>query len=1484
MQLYNPNDERDNCGFGLIADMAGKASHALLKTSLTALANMTHRGAIGADGKTGDGCGVLMQLPVPFFRAWAAQARLHLTPQFAVGMVFMPKDDSAVIFCREVITRELRRELMTVAGWRQVPVNPSVLGEIAGACAPHIEQVLINCPAGWRPHDMERRLFMVRRRAEKALAAYRDFYVCSLSCLVMVYKGLTLPADLPVFYPDLADAAMTTAICLFHQRFSTNTSPQWRLAQPFRFLAHNGEINTISGNRAWARARGPKFVTPLLLDLQDAAPFVTEDGSDSMSLDNMLEVFLAGGMDIYRAMRMLIPPAWENRSDMDPDLRAFYEFNAGHMEPWDGPAGIVMTTGRHVACTLDRNGLRPARYVITDNGWLTLSSEVGVWDYPPESVIEKGRVGPGEMLALDTETGELWRSGDIDFLLKEQHPYRHWLEQHCEFIAEADEDRLAQAVDPATLKVQQKLFGVSREEREQVIRVLAEQGQEAVGSMGDDTPMAVLSQQTRSLYDYFRQMFAQVTNPPIDPLRESYVMTLNTRLGSEHNVFCEATGEARRYVLSSPVLSHAVFAKLTSRADERAKLQRLQLSAALDESLQAAVLRLVDEAIAAVRGGAVMLLLSDRLQSAERYPVPALLVAGAVHQALIHHGLRCDANIIVETASTRDPHQFAVLIGCGATAVYPWLAYDIIATLQDSGASSEAEKALAKYRKGIEKGLFKILSKMGISAVQSYRGAQMFEAVGLHSEIVELCFPAVACRIQGATFADLEADARELHRQAFDERVNLAAGGLLKYQHGAEFHAWSPDVVQTLQQAVNSGDYATYQQYAALVNSRPIAMIRDLLQLRVTAQGADISAVDIRAVESDEAILARFDSAGMSIGALSPEAHETLATAMNRIGGRSNSGEGGEDPARFGTERVSKIKQIASGRFGVTPNYLVNAEVLQIKIAQGAKPGEGGQLPGDKVTVEIARLRHATPGVTLISPPPHHDIYSIEDLAQLIHDLKSVNPQALVSVKLVAEAGIGTIACGVVKCGADLITVSGYDGGTGASPLTSVKYAGSPWELGLAEVQQALVANGLRERVIVQVDGGFKTGLDVVKAAIMGADSFGFGTAPMIAMGCKYLRICHLNNCATGVATQNLTLRQQHYTGTADKVINFFRLVARDTREWLAKLNVGSLADLRGRFDLLEQAPAQTSKQAHLDLSPVLVMPKAIKSLPKSVSLVAPVPGELNQQIVADVLPALDAAQAFSKQYRIRNQDRSVGATLAGALARRHGNGAPEHSIRLQFRGTAGQSFGVWNAPGVELHLIGDANDYVGKGMAGGRVILQPPENSRFIPEHTPIIGNTALYGATGGELFARGRAGERFAVRNSGAVAVIEGCGAHGCEYMTGGVVVVLGRAGRNFGAGMSGGLAFVLDQEGDFLARVNTEMVEALPLADVHVPGVREYLRGLIDQHAQHTGSRIGAALVREFTSATRRFVVIKPKAFNLAALLPAHLRVNARLEGVA
>ncbi|MEG3768333.1 glutamate synthase large subunit, partial [Alteromonas sp. 14N.309.X.WAT.G.H12] len=1025
MSLYNPNDSRDNCGFGLIAHTHGEASHTLVETAIQGLDRMQHRGGIAADGKTGDGCGLLLQKPDAFFQAVADENGWKLSKKYAVGMVFLNQDKALAQAARDVLNEELEKETLTVVGWRAVPVNHDVLGELALSGVPQIEQVFVNAPAGWRKRDLERRLFMVRRRAEKRLEADPDFYVACLSGLVTIYKGLVMPRDLPAFYLDLADERLKSAICVFHQRFSTNTLPKWPLAQPFRFLAHNGEINTIKGNRDWALARSGKFSTPLIPDLKDAAPYVNTHGSDSSSLDNMLELFLAGGMDLFRAMRLLVPPAYQNNATMDENLRAFYEFNSMHMEPWDGPAGIVLTNGRHVACNLDRNGLRPARYVITKNGFITLASEVGIWDYDQKDVIEKGRVGPGEMLAVDTYTGKIWRSNEIDADLKDRHPYKEWLEKHIRHLApieEVDSSELGKRVfDDDTIGVYHKLFNYSYEEIQQIIKVLAKDGQEAVGSMGDDTPMAVLSSKSRTIYDYFRQQFAQVTNPPIDPLRENHVMSLATCIGREQNVFSETSGYANRVLFNSPVLVYTDLKQLREFDSEYYYSEKVELQYKQEEGLRKAIERICDEVEYLVRQKrAAFVILSDRNIKKDRLTIPAAMATGAVHRRLVDKQMRCDANIVVETASARDPHHFAVLIGLGATAIYPFLAYETIEQLCEKGElTCSVTDAVLNYRKGINKGLYKIMSKMGISTVASYRSSKLFEAIGINNEVINLCFNGVPSRIQGAGFEDFEQDIINQNRIAWLKRKPLSHGGLLKYVHDGEYHAYNPDVVKSLQTAVVSGDYADYQVYAKHVNERAPSHFRDLLALNSPNE-----AIDISEVEEDTHLFRRFDTAAMSIGALSPEAHEALAIAMNRLGGQSNSGEGGEHPSRFGTEKNSKIKQVASGRFGVTPHYLVNANVIQIKVAQGAKPGEGGQLPGDKVNKYIAQLRFSVPGVTLISPPPHHDIYSIEDLAQLIFDLKQVNPSALISVKLVSEPGVGTIATGVAKAYADLITIS----------------------------------------------------------------------------------------------------------------------------------------------------------------------------------------------------------------------------------------------------------------------------------------------------------------------------------------------------------------------------------------------------------------------------------------------------------------------------
>ncbi|WMC10205.1 glutamate synthase large subunit [Oceanimonas pelagia] len=1481
MSLYDPTLEKDNCGFGLIAHTEGETSHKLVRLAISALDRMQHRGGIAADGKTGDGCGLLMQKPDSFFRAVAEDKGWNLGRKYAVGMLFLNPDAAVAEQHRQIINEELERETLSLVGWREVPVNTGVLGEIAKASLPRIEQVFVNAPTGWAEKDIERRLYIVRRRIEKRISD-DFFYVVSLSNLVMTYKGLCMPADLPRFYLDLADIRMQSAICVFHQRFSTNTQPRWPLAQPFRFLAHNGEINTIGGNRQWAQARAYKFASPLLPDLKEAAPYVNTSGSDSSSLDNMLELFLAGGMDLFRAMRMLIPPAWQKNPAMDEDLRAFYDFNSMHMEPWDGPAGIVMSDGRFAACALDRNGLRPARYVRTKDGFITLASEIGIWDYTPDEVLEKGRVGPGELFVVDTASGKIWNSFEIDDDLKGRHPYREWMNQHRRKLERFEDlpDELAgqSELDEQQLRTYQKLFGYSMEELDQVIRVMGENGQEAVGSMGDDAPMAVLSSRARSVYDYFRQMFAQVTNPPIDPLRENHVMSLATLIGREQNVFNETHGHAHRVQFESPILLYSDFHQLMGLDQTHHKHCVLDLNFDPAEGLKAALVRLCEEATAAVRDGAVLLVLSDRAIRQDRLPIPAAMAVGAVQRTLVENNLRCDSNIIVETASTRDPHQFAVLLGFGATAIYPYLAYETLARqVADGVLKMPLREALLNFRNSINKGLYKVMSKMGISTIASYRCSQLFEAIGLHDEVVELCFKGVSSRIQGAGFDDFQQDLFNLAKVAWIARKPLNQGGLLKYVHGGEYHSYNPDVVSSLQKAVRSGNYEDYKAYARLVNERPVATLRDLLGLKPAGNRIELSQV-----EPATELFPRFDSAAMSIGALGPEAHESLAIAMNRLGGQSNSGEGGEDPSRFNSLRNSKIKQVASGRFGVTPHYLMNAEVIQIKVAQGAKPGEGGQLPGHKVTAEIAKLRYAVPGVTLISPPPHHDIYSIEDLAQLIFDIKQINPDCMVSVKLVSEPGVGTIATGVAKAYADLITVSGYDGGTGASPLTSVKYAGSPWELGLAETQQALVANGLRHKVRLQVDGGLKTGLDIVKAAILGAESFGFGTGPMVALGCKYLRICHLNNCATGVATQDEKLRKDHFLGLPEMVENYFRFIAEETRELMAQLGVTKLTDLIGRTDLLEALPGLTAKQQKLDLSGILARPEPKPGLGVFCQSSNPNfdKGVLNLKMTEEALPAVESKSGGDFYYAIRNTDRSVGARLSGEIAKRHGNqGMAADPIRIHLDGTAGQSFGVWNAGGLEMILTGDANDYVGKGMTGGKLVIKSHVGVAFASKDATLAGNTCLYGATGGYLYVAGRAGERFAVRNSGAIAVVEGLGDNGCEYMTSGIVTVLGRTGVNFAAGMTGGFAYVLDEDDDFELKTNPELVELLGLDELVIH--QEHLRGIITQHLQETGSDRAQEILANFDRYLPKFKLVKPKSSDVKSLLGHQSRSTAELR---
>ncbi|MEL7025391.1 MAG: glutamate synthase large subunit [Pseudomonadota bacterium] len=1474
--LYDPSFERGSCGFGLIANLEDEPSHWLVETAIEALTRLTHRGAVAADGKTGDGCGLLMSAPEAFLRSVADESGIELGKRFAAGIVFLNQHQTVAGRARSALERQLSDVGLAVAGWRRVPLDPSVCGAEALRTLPSIEQIFVRAPAGMAQALFNRLLYIARRRAELELATVDEsFYVASLCANTLAYKGMVMPAALPEFYRDLRDPRLASSVCVFHQRFSTNTWPQWRLAQPFRLIAHNGEINTIRGNRNWALARARNFQSDKLPDVSSLEPLVSMDGSDSSSLDNMLEVMLAGGMDVLQALRLLVPPAWQADERLDADIRAFYEFFGCHIEPWDGPAGIVMTDGRYAACTLDRNGLRPARFVLTKDRHLTVASEVGVYDYDPATVVQKGRLGPGQMLAVDLEKGELLHTADVHERIKARAPYRKWLKKGIRYL-ETDLVDVAMAAEPMdreTLARYQKMFNLSAEERNEVLRVLAEASQEAVGSMGDDTPMAVLSKQVRSLFDCFRQQFAQVTNPPIDSLRERIVMSLQTNIGKEANLFELSAGDAEHVIINSPVLSQRKWRQLVSPELFGDRHVQIDLNYDADTPLDEAISDICAKAEQAVAAGTLLVCLSDRYLDSNKLPVHALMATGAVHHHLVSKGLRCECNILVETGYARDPHHIACLIGYGATAVYPYLAYQVLADLARLGKFSStldgARQYGRAYRRGMRKGLFKIMSKMGISTIASYRGSQLFEIVGLSDEVVERCFRGTTSRVGGANFAALHEDQRTLGRLAFAPGVPVNQGGLLRFVHGGEYHCYNPDVIATLQAAVRTGDYEVYKQYASLVNDRPVATLRDLLDVQW-----DGDSIALSEVEPVADIVRRFDSAGMSLGALSPEAHEALAIAMNRLGARSNSGEGGEDPSRYGTERMSRIKQVASGRFGVTAEYLVHADVLQIKIAQGAKPGEGGQLPGHKVDETIARLRYASPGVGLISPPPHHDIYSIEDLAQLIFDLKQVNPTALVSVKLVSEPGVGTIAAGVAKAYADLITISGYDGGTGASPLTSVKYAGSPWELGLAETHQVLRANQLRHKVRLQTDGGLKTGLDVIKAAMLGAESFGFGTAPMVALGCKYLRICHLNNCATGVATQNATLRREHFVGLPEMVMNLFRFIAEETREYMAELGVRTLDELVGRTERLQQVEGQTDRQRALDLSGVLSQGGLAEDVPRFCSDPSNPPfdrGELAEQMVLDMSGAIERRESARFGYEVRNFNRSIGARVSGEIARRHGNlGMGDAVLDVKLLGTAGQSFGAWNVKGLHLTLEGDANDYVAKGMTAGRIVIRHPERATYVARDTAIIGNTCLYGATGGELFAAGRAGERFAVRNSGATAVIEGAGDHCCEYMTGGVVAVIGDVGVNFGAGMTGGFAYVLDIERDFVDRYNHELIDIHRISPETMESHLHHLRRLLSRHAELTGSVWAGEILEEYRDMLPRFWLVKPKATELGSLI--------------
>ncbi len=1487
--LYDPAFEHDACGVGFVAKVSGQQDHDVLVKALQAVANLTHRGAVDADAKTGDGSGVLTQVPASLVLREAERRgyRVERADDLALGMVFLPREDLvARDLCTAFVDYALRAQGLVIVGWREVPVDLSALGEKAMDTRPKIRQVIVARPTGMNGTDFERALYRARREAERRVdeQGMDGFYVPSLSSRTVVYKGLMLAPQLPAFYPDLRDPDYQTALAVFHQRYSTNTLPNWLLAQPFRTLAHNGEINTLQGNRNWMRAREPALSSPIWGDAMDALrPIVWEAGSDSASLDNVLELLELSGRDVLHAMMMLVPSAWENMDDMDPRVRAFYRYHACLTEPWDGPAALSFTDGVVAGAVLDRNGLRPSRYKIDEDGLVVAASEVGVFDMDDARVVEKGRLGPGQMLAVDTAGHRVLRDAELKREIAERRPYGDWVNQSITTLGtlpapassngtaahSANGHRADPVLGPpsSVLTDTQLAFGYTAEEVKFVVGPMGAEGKDPVWSMGDDTPMAALSRVPRVLFTFFKQRFAQVTNPPIDPLREELVMSLRTLVGPRHSLLEESPEHAHLLELESPVLAHEQIDILRRVSAAPLVARTVPTTFAADAGpagLRAGLDELCAAATAAVDDGATMLILSDRAVGASRAPIPSLMAVGAVHHHLIRAGVRMRVDLIAECGDAWDVHHFATLIGYGAAAVHPWLALETIAAEVDekyrsrvrlAGRSGEdpaaieaerreqggenARKAEAMFIHAAEKGLLKIMSKMGISTISSYRGAQIFEALGLATEVVNRCFTGTPSRIGGLGFDELAADILSRHQAAFAGATKLPDYGFIRYRRDGEYHAFNPLVVRALHKATISGDYEDYRQYSGLVQSRAPMTLRDMLELKPGTP------IPLREVESVESIRRRFISTAMSLGALSPEAHRTLAVAMNRIGARSNSGEGGEDPKNYvpdenGDVGHNKIKQVASARFGVTAEYLAMAEELEIKMAQGSKPGEGGQLPGVKVNEIIARLRFAIPGISLISPPPHHDIYSIEDLAQLIYDLKQANPRARVGVKLVAEAGVGTIAAGVAKAYADYVLISGHDGGTGASPLSSIKNAGCPWELGLAETQQVLVMNDLRGRIVVRTDGGLKTGRDVVVAAMLGAEEFGFGTAAVVAIGCDMARACHLNTCPTGIATQHPEYRAK-FEGTAEMAVHYFTHLAMEVREVLASLGFRKLDEVVGRPELLQVRPIPAGERAAtLDLTPILQPADPTGTRPRLhvVSRNArPSDTALDPEIIRDAQDALDNGKRVRLAYTIQNAHRAVGTRLAGEIARRYGSvGLPKDTIEIRFRGSAGQSFGAWATSGMRLILEGEANDYVGKGLCGGEIVVMPPAEAGFKPQENVIVGNTVLYGATGGSLYASGRAGERFAVRNSGATAVVEGVGDHACEYMTGGVVVVLGEVGRNFAAGMSNGVAFVLDEANLLPSRYNPEMValeRTMSLDDL------EQLYSLVRAHFEKTGS---------------------------------------------
>jgi glutamate synthase domain-containing protein 2/glutamate synthase domain-containing protein 1/glutamate synthase domain-containing protein 3 len=1490
--LYDPAFEHDACGVGFVASIKGQRSNSILRKALTCVCSLIHRGAMDADAKTGDGAGILTQIPHRLFRYEVEKMghKLFQDSDLGVGMMFLPTDPYTQARCRHITDTVLAEHKLFIFGWRVVPVNQAVLGDKALRTCPDIEQVLIGRPdpAAMSDDEFERKLFLCRNQIEDQVESQgiKDFYIPSFSSRTIVYKGLLAAPTLERFYLDLRDPNYQTALAVFHQRYSTNTFPTWPLSQSLRMMSHNGEINTVQGNRMWTKAREPGLKSPFFGDaIKKLRPIIQPGGSDSAALDNALELLVMGGRDILHSMLMLVPAAWQGDASTPNEVKDFYEYHQTLNEPWDGPAALVFSDGRTIGACLDRNGLRPSRYKITDDGLICLGSEVGLLTIDDAKVIEKGRLGPGEIIAVDTVTGRLIKNDEIKATYAKKQPYGKWLRDNIRDI-ESKPSLDAQAAPGATLLQQQLAAGYTEEEIETtpaLLKTMAVTGEEAIGSMGDDSPLAVLSKRPRLLYTYFKQLFAQVTNPPIDPIREKLVMSVEVLAGCHRNWLEETPEHAQLLRLQSPVLTNPEMQQILALTNGSFKVATIACRFAVGEGpdgLKKHLDRVCAEAEAAVDKGAAILILSDWDIDAQHAPIPMLLAVGAVHHHLIRVDKRAKASIICETAECREVHQLACLTGYGASAVNPYAAFATLNDLltrgelkNDTVTVTDPAVAAKNYRAAVEKGLLKIMSKMGISTLASYSGAQTFQAIGLHAAVIEHAFTGTPSQVSGLGFREIAEETLARHQRAFAPEAKLTDEGVFRYRRDGELHAYTPSVIQSfhtyvgIKGADKAGKWDDYQKYVTAVEEAAPVALRQCLALK---KGTPIP---IEEVESIEDIRRRFTTAGMSLGALSPEAHETLAIAMNRIGGKSNSGEGGEDRARFtpmenGDSKNSRIKQVASGRFGVTAEYLASATEIEIKMAQGSKPGEGGQIPGHKVSAMIAKLRRSTPGVMLISPPPHHDIYSIEDLAQLIYDLKQVNPRAKVCVKLVAEAGVGTIAAGVAKAYADIVLISGHDGGTGASPLSSVKNAGGPWELGLAEAHQVLLLNGLRNRVTLRTDGGMKTGLDILIAAMLGAEEFNFGTAALIATGCVYVRKCHLNTCPVGVTSQDEKFRAK-YKGTPENVVLFFNAVAEEVRRYLASIGARSLNDVIGRTDYLEQRTIPNHPKANsVDLSRLLAMPKVDDGTPRFHTWERNDKLEdrtLDDVILQDAKSCLQTKHPQQLSYKVKNTFRSIGTQLSGEIAYRYGDeGLPDGTLELNLSGSAGQSLGAFLVKGVRINLVGESNDYVGKGMSGGEIVLVPSPVSKFDPAENSICGNTVLYGATGGSLYIRGRAGERFAVRNSGATTVVEGIGDHGCEYMTNGRVIVLGVTGKNFGAGMSGGVAYVLDTENTFEKRCNRAMVNLLRLSDVEEINT---LKGYIYKHLELTES----ARAKEILGDWARF---EPLFWKIAPMPPANI----------